>query len=300
LGAFVQQMLNALQLGSVYALISLGYTMVYGILRLINFAHGDIFMVAAYVGFFAMTFLLSVRLPSSLTFVCGMLLTMAATALLAVLIERVAYRPLRNAPRVSVVITALGVGTFLENFTLATLGAEPRSMPALIPAVNLDLQGVTISTVQIVIVLVSVCLMLLLDATVMKTMTGIAMRAVSYDRTTAQLLGVPVNRIISITFAIGSAVAGAGGILYGQAYPIIDPYMGLRIGWWAFIAAVVGGIGNIRGAMVGSYVLALVEILTPVFLPSSTYRDFVAFSLLLLFLVLRPTGILGQPIAKKV
>ncbi len=298
---FVQQVLNGLQLGSVYTLISLGYTMVYGILRLINFAHGDIFMVGSYAGFFTVTFLLgAARLPASLTFVLGMLATMCLAALLAVSIERVAYRPLRNAPRVSAVITALGVGLFLENFTLAVLGAEPRRMPVLIPATVVRLGGATVSTVQIAIILVSLLLMFLLDTFVTKTMTGVAMRAVSFDRIVAVLLGVPVNRIIAITFAIGSAVAGAGGILYGQAYPVIDPYMGIRIGWWSFIAAVVGGIGNIRGAMIGSFILGFLEIFTPVVLPSSTYRDFVAFSLLLLFLVLRPTGILGQPAMKKV
>jgi len=297
----IQQVLNALQLGSVYALICLGYTMVYGVLRLINFAHGDIFMVACYISFFATTFFLTWgHLAPTTTFVLGMLLAMMLTALLAVIIERVAYRPLRNAPRVSAVITALGVGIFLENFTLATLGPEPRHMPPLVPMINFNVGGVTVSAVQVVIILVSVLLMVLLDTTVMKTMTGMAMRAVSYDRTVAPLLGVPVNRIISVTFALGAAVAGAGGILYGQAYPIIDPYMGIRIGWWAFIAAVVGGIGNVRGAMIGSFILGFIEIFTPVFLPSSTYRDFVAFSLLLLFLVFRPTGILGQPAMKKV
>ena len=298
---FIQQVLNGLQLGSVYTLISLGYTMVYGILRLINFAHGDIFMVGSYAAFFTTSFLLgAARLPASLTFVLGMLCTMCLTALLAVSIERVAYRPLRNAPRVSAVITALGVGLFLENFTLATLGAEPRRMPALFPSTNVRVAGATVSTVQIAIILVALLLMLLLDTFVTKTMTGVAMRAVSFDRSVAVLLGVPTNRIISVTFAIGSAVAGAGGMLYGQAYPVIDPYMGIRIGWWSFIAAVVGGIGNIRGAMIGSFILGFLEIFTPVVLPSSSYRDFVAFSLLLLFLVLRPTGILGQPAMKKV
>jgi len=301
MGQIIQQVLNALQLGSMYALISLGYTMVYGILRLINFAHGDIFMVGCYVCFFVMTLLLNWgSLPPMAVFVVTMILAMVLTAVVAVVIERVAYRPLRNAPRVSAVITALGIGIFLENFTLATLGAEPRHITELIPMVSLNLGGVAMSSVQIVTIVVAVVLMVLLDTTVMKTMTGMAMRAVSFDRNVAPLLGVPVNRIISITFALGAAVAGAGAILYGQVYPIIDPYMGIRIGWWAFIAAVVGGIGNVRGAMIGSFILGFIEIFTPVILPSSTYRDFVAFSLLLVFLILRPTGILGQPAMKKV
>lgn len=297
----LQQVLNGLQLGSVYTLIALGYTMVYGILRLINFAHGDIFMVGSYVAFFATTVLLvRVGLPTMVTFLAGMLITMVATAALAVWIERVAYKPLRNAPRVSAVITALGIGLFLENFTLAALGPDPRRMPTLFPPTNLRISGATVSTVQVAIILVSVALMVLLDTFVTRSMTGVAMRAVSFDRNVALLLGVPTDRIISITFALGSAVAGAGGILYGQAYPVIDPYMGVRIGWWAFIAAVIGGIGNIRGAMIGSFILGFLEIFTPVVLPSSTYRDFVAFSLLLVFLVFRPTGILGQPAMKKV
>jgi len=301
MGQIIQQVLNALQLGSVYALIALGYTMVYGILRLINFAHGDIFMVGCYISVFTIALLLGWgHLPTMAVFVLTMLTAMVLTAAVAVLIERVAYRPLRNAPRVSAVITALGIGIFLENFTLATLGAEPRLMGQLIPKVNYDLGGVTMSSVQIVTIVVAILLMLLLDTVVMRTMTGMAMRAVSFDRTVAPLLGVPVNRIISITFALGAAVAGAGAILYGQAYPIIDPYMGIRIGWWAFIAAVVGGIGNVRGAMIGAFILGFIEIFTPVVLPSSTYRDFVAFSLLLIFLVVRPTGILGQPAMKKV
>ncbi|MCR4397520.1 MAG: branched-chain amino acid ABC transporter permease [Firmicutes bacterium] len=297
----VQQVLNAVQLGSVYALIALGYTMVYGILRLINFAHGDIFMAGAYFGLFAAGFLQSrIQAPSWVTLALTMVASMIATSGLAVLIERVAYKPLRNAPRVSLVITALGTGLFLENFTLATMGAEPRKMPEIVRVSNLDLGGVTVSTVQLLIILVSLLLMIVLDTIVRKTMTGMAMRAISFDKAVTQLMGVPLDRIISLTFAIGSSVAAAGGILYGLAYPVIDPYMGIRIGWWAFIAAVVGGIGNVRGAMVGAYILGFVEIFTPLILPSFTYRDFVAFSLLLLFLVFKPTGILGRPTAQKV
>lgn len=298
---FLQQVLNALQLGSVYALISLGYTMVYGILRLINFAHGDIFMISTYIAFFTGTYLLTRGFfPVLAAFLLTMLVSMILTATLAVLIERLAYKPLRQAPRVSAVITALGVGLFLENFTLATLGAEPRKMPSFLSLSNYQLGGVTASNVQLIIIGVALLLMLALDTVVMKTMTGMAMRAISFDKTIAPLMGVPVDRIISITFAIGSSVAAAGGMLYGMAYPIIDPYMGIRIGWWAFIAAVIGGIGNIRGAMVGSFLLGFVEIFTPVVLPSSTYRDFVAFSLLLLFLVFKPTGILGRAEVQKV
>lgn len=193
--------------------------MVYGILRLINFAHGDIFMISCYFGFFAACALLSNAIPTWLTFIATMMVSMLLTALVAVLIERVAYKPLRYAPKVSAVITALGIGLFLENFTLATLGPTPRGMPALLPNVNYRLGALSLSSVQILIIIISIVLMILLDRVVQKTMTGMAMRAVSYDKTTASVMGVPVDRIISITFAIGSAVAGAGGVLYSLAYP---------------------------------------------------------------------------------
>ncbi|MFO7265495.1 MAG: branched-chain amino acid ABC transporter permease [Bacillota bacterium] len=290
---WLQQTLNALQLGSIYALIALGYTMVYGIIRLINFAHGDIFMVGAFLGLYAAARL---QLPLVLT----LLFSMLCTATLGVLIERAAYKPLRNAPRVSAVITALGVGLFLEHFVLATVGAEPRLFPLL---VNLDVYvlpgGLVANSIHVLIFAVALVLMLALDWFVRRTLTGMAMRAISYDRTIVPLMGISVDRIISLTFAIGSSLAAAGGILFGQAYPIIDPYMGVLVGWKAFVAAVVGGIGNIRGAMLGAYILAMVEIFVAAVLPS-TYRDFVAFSLLLLLLVFRPTGILGRVTAQKV
>ncbi|HZM21631.1 MAG TPA: branched-chain amino acid ABC transporter permease [Anaerolineales bacterium] len=299
---YIQQILNALQVGSVYALIALGYTMVYGILTMINFAHGDIFMMGTYVAFFFSTLILSlvVGIHPIFAFVITMLVAMFGAALLAVVIERLAYKPLRTAPRISVVITALGVGLFLENFMVAfkPVGPAPRFLPPLIPAVNYNLGGVTVSTIQIVIIVVSALVMILLDTIVRRTMVGIAMRAIAWDKFIVPLMGVPVDRIISLTFALGASIAAVGGTLYGMAYTI-DPYMGIRIGWWAFISAVVGGIGNIRGAMIGGFILGFVEIFTPVFLPS-TYRDFVAFSLLLLLLIFRPTGILGRPMMQKV
>lgn len=299
---YIQQILNALQVGSVYALIALGYTMVYGILTMINFAHGDIFMVSTYLAFFCSTLILSLALPIHpvVTFVTTLLVAMFGTALLAIVIERLAYKPLRAAPRISAVITALGVGLFLENFMVAfkPVGPAPRFLPPLIPQVNYNLGGVTVSTIQIAIIVVSALVMFLLDTIVRRTMVGIAMRAISWDKFIVPLMGVPVDRVISLTFALGASIAAVGGTLYGMAYTI-DPYMGIRIGWWAFISAVVGGIGNIRGAMIGGFILGFVEIFTPVFLPS-TYRDFMAFSLLLVLLIFRPTGILGRPIAQKV
>jgi branched-chain amino acid transport system permease protein len=243
---------------------------------------------------------LPVKLPLLLIFLGALLFSMLLTALLGVTIERLAYRPLRQAPRVSAVITALGVGLFLENFTLATLGPEPRHFPALFPTTPWQVANLTLTPLQLLIILVTALILVLLDLLVRRTLLGMAMRAISYQRPIVPLMGVPVDRVISLTFAIGSAIAAAGGLMYGLAYPVLDPYMGIRIGWWAFIAAVVGGIGNIRGAMLGGFILGAVEIFTPVFLPSSTYRDFVAFSLLLLLLVFRPTGLLGRPMFERV
>ena len=288
---FLQQFLNALQLGSIYALIALGYTMVYGILTMINFAHGDLFMIGAFFCFIAAGLL-------TLPFVPTLLISMAGVALLGVAIERVAYKPLRNAPRVSAIITALGVGLFLENFTLV-FSPYPQSVPTLIPNKTWMLGTVSISSLQIIIVLLSIGLMILLDLIVQKTMIGMAMRAISWDKAIVPLMGVPLNLIISITFAIGTSLGAAAGVMYAQAFPVIDPYMGIMVGWKAFISAVVGGIGNIRGAMIGGFILGLVEIMVAAFMPS-TYRDFVAFALLLVLLIFRPHGILGKPRPQKV
>ena len=287
----LQQSLNALQLGSIYALIALGYTMVYGILTMINFAHGDLFMVGAFFCFVAATFL-------NLPFIPTLLLSMIGVALLGVVIERVAYKPLRQAPRVSAIITALGVGIFLENFTLV-FAPYPQHVPTLIQNTTWQLGGVSISSLQLIIIALSLVLMLLLDFIVRKTMVGMAMRAISWDKSIVPLMGVPLNLVISATFALGTSLGGAAGVMYALAFPVIDPYMGILIGWKAFIAAVVGGIGNIRGAMIGGFILGAVEILVAAFLPS-TYRDFVAFALLLVLLIFRPYGILGKPRPQKV
>ncbi len=287
----LQQILNALQLGSLYALIALGYTLVYGILTLINFAHGDIFMVGAFL-------CLAAAAALGLPFLPALLLAMAGCALLGGAIERLAYKPLRSAPRVSAVITALGVGLVLEHLTLV-FSPYPRHVPPLWPSAAWQVGGVTLSSLQALIIAVSVLLMLLLDWLVRRTLLGLAMRAISWDRTVAALMGVPVNAVISMTFALGAALGGAAGFLYALAYPVIDPYMGVMVGWKAFIAAVVGGIGNIRGAMLGGFILGGVEILVAAFLPS-TYRDLFAFALLFLLLIWRPHGLLGQPRPQKV
>lgn len=289
--SLLQQLLNALQLGSVYALIALGYTMVYGVLSMINFAHGDLFMLGAFAAFAAATFL-------GLSFLPTLLFSMLTIAALGVLIERLAYKPLRQAPKMSAVITALGVGIFLENTTLA-FNPYPRHLPDLLSNTTWTAGGVAFSSLQLLSIGLAVALMVVLDLVVRKTKVGMAMRAISWNAAIVPLLGIPVNRIISITFALGAGLGGAAGMLYAMSYPVIDPYMGVMVGWKAFISAVIGGIGNVRGAMLGGFLLAAVEVGVAACLPS-TYRDIISFTLLLLLLTARPWGILGQPRTEKV
>ena len=288
---FAQQAINAVQLGSIYALIALGYSMVYGVLVMINFAHGDVFMVSA---FFCFLLLLFVPAP----FVVALIVVMLATALLGVCIERLAYRPLRNAPRVSSIITALGCGLVIQNTTLS-LSPYSQRMPELFHSKTWQFGEITVSSLQVLIVGVSVGLMLALDFFIRRTRYGLAMRAIAQDRLSVPLMGIPVNTIISMTFAIGAGLGGAAGVLYGLAYPVIGASMGMLVGWKAFVAAVIGGIGNMRGAVLGGYMLGAVEVLTVTVLPS-TYRDLVAYSLLLGILVFKPHGLLGRPSVQKV
>ena len=288
---FAQQAINAVQLGSIYALIALGYSMVYGVLVMINFAHGDVFMVSA---FFCFLLLLFVPAP----FVVALIVVMLATALLGVCIERLAYRPLRNAPRVSSIITALGCGLVIQNTTLS-LSPYSQRMPELFHSKTWQFGEITLSSLQVLIVGVSVGLMLALDFFIRRTRYGLAMRAIAQDRLSVPLMGIPVNTIISMTFAIGAGLGGAAGVLYGLAYPVIGASMGMLVGWKAFVAAVIGGIGNMRGAVLGGYMLGAVEVLTVTVLPS-TYRDLVAYSLLLVILIFKPHGLLGRPSVQKV
>jgi branched-chain amino acid transport system permease protein len=301
LSVILQNAINALQWGSFYALIALGYTMVYGVLLLINFAHGDIFMVGAYIAFFVSTFLLgayALRLPwelsgwavVALTFV----LTMALTAGVGVTIERVAYRPLRRkgVSRLYVVITALMVGLLLENGNLALLGASRRSFPDLIPRVLYSVGGVNFSNIKVIVIVVTLLVFVLLQTVVLKTKWGMAMRAISYDRVAVPLMGIPADAVIVLTFVLGSSLAALAGILFAVSYPVLEPYMGALVGWKAFISAVVGGIGEIRGAFVGGFLLGFTEIFVATFFPS-TFRDLISFGILLLILVFRPTGIFG-------
>ncbi len=291
-----QQAINALQLGSIYALTALGYSMVYGVLTMINFAHGDLFMLGA----FLCLILAGLLAPLGLPFFVLLVLVMLGIGLLGALIERLAYRPLRGAPRVSAIITALGTGLVLSHLTLVVY-PYPQRMPPLFTSTSFHLFGVTITSLQILIIGVAGILMVALDFLVHKTPLGMAMRAISYDARTVPLLGIPLNRIISLTFLIGAGLGGAAGMLYGTAYPVIAPSMGILVGWKAFIAAVIGGIGSVRGAVLGGFLLGGVEV-AAVSLPGvpSTYRDLMAYALLLIILIFKPYGLLGRPAQQKV
>jgi branched-chain amino acid transport system permease protein len=297
---FLQNLVNALQWGSFYALIALGYSMVYGVLMLFNFAHGDIFMVGAYIGFFissglvALTSLGFVALPNWLILVLTILLAMFLTSFVGMLVERIGYRPLRGAPRASAAITGLMIGIILETGNLALLGARRRSFPTLIETSTYRLGDVSVTNTKIIIVLVSLLLMLALHQFVRRTKWGMAMRAMAFDYVVVPLMGVPLNTIAALTFALGSALAAAAGILFGVAYPVLEPYMGILIGWKAFVAAILGGRGSILGAALAGFLLGFIEIFVAAIFPS-TLRDLIAYSIILLILTFRPHGFFGEP-----
>jgi branched-chain amino acid transport system permease protein len=290
---FLQQLINGIAWGSIYALIALGYTMVYGVLRLINFAHGDVYMVGAFVGFYAVRWLNISEEPTLLGVVAIFLLSMSFCGLLGFVIERGAYKPLRKAPRLTALITAIGVSLFLENAGQLIFGADPKFFPQIIAKTNLVASGGIILTNQQVIVLgVSLFFMMSLQLFIQKTKTGKAMRAVSFNREAASLMGISVDRIISITFIIGSALAAAAAILVGLTNPKIEPLMGIMPGIKAFVAAVLGGIGNIPGAMLGGMIMGIAEVMVVGYI-SSTYRDAIAFAILILILLFKPSGLMG-------
>ncbi|AFM43535.1 amino acid/amide ABC transporter membrane protein 1, HAAT family [Desulfosporosinus acidiphilus SJ4] len=287
-----QQIVNGLSLGSIYALIALGYTMVYGIVKLINFAHGDVMMVGAYAGWYATTVL---HLP----FLPALLLAMITCAILGVIIERIAYKPLRNASRIAALITAIGVSLFLEYGGMLVVTAQVRTYPPVFPETIYNIGGVVFKYGDVVMIVTSVVLMALLHFIVQFTKMGKAMRAVSYNKDAALLMGINTNNIISFTFAIGSALAAAAGVLMGVYFNTIDPLMGIIPGLKAFVAAVLGGIGIIPGAMVGGLVLGLVESIVSGF-GASTWRDAVAFLILILVLIIKPSGLFGKNVREKV
>ncbi|MBC8043000.1 MAG: branched-chain amino acid ABC transporter permease [Rhizobacter sp.] len=297
---FLQQVINGLSLGSVYALIALGYTMVYGVLKFINFAHGDVYMLGAYSGFYLGP-MLQRAMPNNpvIAFIITLIASMIICAAIGVTVERLAYKPLRNAPRLTVLITAIGVSLLFEYGGQLVFGATPRSFPQIIPSVNVISQPLVISNHQLIILGTAIFLMLLLNFIVLKTKLGTAIRAVSYNVQAASLMGINTNVVISFTFALGSALAAAAGVLFSLNYPSIDPLMGILPGLKAFVAAVLGGIGNIAGALVGSFILGLVETFVVGYL-SPTYRDAIAFAILILILLFKPSGILGKREIEKV
>ncbi len=296
---FLQNIVNAMQWGSFYALIALGYSMVYSILMLFNFAHGDIFMVGSYIGFGVATALLGLTaafnlpLPGWIILVMTIILAMFLTSFVGMFIERVGYRPLRDAPRASAAITGLMIGIILETGNLALLGAERLSFPALIDTVTFQVGGIYLTNKKILIVVVSLALMSALHLFIQKSKYGMAMRAMSYDFQAVPLMGISINKIAPLTFAIGSGLAAAAGILYSLAYPVLDPYMGVLLGWKAFVAAILGGRGSILGAALAGFLLGFIEIFSVWIFPS-TFRDVIAYSVILLILAFRPHGFFGQ------
>ena len=300
---FAQQLINGLSLGAIYALIALGYTMVYGVLRFINFAHGDVFMLGGFAGYYLAP-VVSRVLPAK-SYLGGavvLVLAMLICAAIGMLIEFLAYRPLRNRPKLIVLITAIGVSLFIE-YTCqhrAVFGAAPRSFPDLIPATSWQLGGFVVGSHQVIVLVTTLLLLIALTFIVQKTKVGTAMRAVSFNEKAASLMGINVNFIISFTFGLGSALAAAGGILYAMSYASVDPLMGVQTGLKAFIAAVLGGIGNLPGAALGGVLLGMIETMAGGIPAISPYRDGIAFALLILILLFRPAGLLGKLQPEKV
>ncbi len=288
----LQQLVNGVTLGMVYALIALGYTMVYGIIELINFAHGEVFMAGAFVGLLVLPGLVAAGLPWPAALAVGVLVAMAACGGFGLLLERIAYRPLRGAPRLAPLLTAIGVSYVLQNAVMLLLGSQQHPYPALLPETAWRIGEVRIAWIQIIIFAVAAGLMAGLTWFIQRTRTGRAMRATAQDPQAAWLMGVDVHRVIAVTFATGSALAGAGGVLYGLRYGSVDFFMGYLVGLKAFTAAVLGGIGNVPGAMVGGILLGVIEGLGAGWL-SSQWKDVIAFGVLVLVLLVRPAGLLG-------
>jgi branched-chain amino acid transport system permease protein len=327
MSTFLQQLINGISLGAIYALIALGYTMVYGILRLINFAHGDVYMVGAFMGYYlaggigirGAQMLMGnpdssivgrvlahgllgggVLQPSLITALVIMLLAMAICAAIGVIIERFAYRPVRKYSRLTALITAIGVSLLLENGGQVVFGADPKFFPELFQKRNINLLGgASINTADIVVLVIAFGLMIALQFVVFRTKTGRAMRAVSFNLNSAKLMGINTDRIIAFTFALGSALAAAAGVLVAIRIPRLDPLMGILVGLKAFVAAVLGGIGNIPGAVLGGLLIGITETMVAGYL-SSTYKDAVAFAILILILLFRPSGLMGSAAQEKV
>jgi len=297
LGQYIlQNLINALQRGSFYAVISIGYSMVYGVLMLFNFAHGDIFMVGTYIGFGIATLFLALFagfLPGPLIFLATIVITMFLASWIGVFVEVAGYRPLRSAPRASAAITGLMIGIIFETGILILLGAKRLSFPPLMESITYNIGGIYFTNVKVMIIVISLLLMIAVHTFIQKTKWGMAMRAMSYDFLAVPLMGVSINIIAPLTFAVGAGLAAVAGILYGQAYPILDPYMGVIVGWKAFVAAILGGRGSIKGAALAGYLIGFIEIFVATIFPS-TLRDLIAYSIILLILTFRPRGFFGM------
>jgi branched-chain amino acid transport system permease protein len=297
---FVQHIINGLNLGAVYALIALGYTMVYGVLQLINFAHSEVYMVGAFAGFYGSNLLRLTDQPGWSSFAITLLIAIVVCSILGLLIERFAYRPLRNAPKLNALITAIGVSLFLQFFGQVVFGADPKFFPQVLEDRTLFQMGaIQIQLFDVTILSVALVAMASLHFLIQHTRTGLAIRAVSFSFRSATLMGINVNRVIAITFIIGSSLAGIAAVLVALKYPKIDPLMGMLYGLKAFVAAVLGGIGNFRGAVLGGLLMGLSESMVVAYM-SSSLRDALAFGLLILILLLRPSGLLGQVKVEKV
>lgn len=297
---FVQHLINGVSLGSIYALIALGYTMVYGIMKMINFAHADVYMIGAFTAYYAAKWLGLENSPGIGTFAVLLLIAMIACSLLGLAIERFAYRPLRYSPKLNVLITAIGVSLFLEFTGQVVFGADPKVFPEVLSDfVITSFGGIDLKSSDVTVLGVSLVTMVALNFIIQKTQTGRAMRAVSTNAPVAAMLGVNTNRIIAFTFILGSCLAAVGSLLVGMKYPKIDPLMGMMIGLKAFVAAVLGGIGNVQGAVLGALLMGLSEELVVAYL-SSTYRDALAFGILIVILIFKPAGLLGKYSVEKV
>ena len=288
----MQQMVNGIALGSIYAMISLGYTMVYGTIRLINFAHGDVYMLGAFLGYYLVTIL-------GVNWMLALLITMGVIAVVGVLIERIAYKPLRHSTRVAALITAIGVSYLIQNLMIYFVGPEMRAFPAPMEVKMFKVFGLIVNSKQLLVLAVTTTVMISLQIIVQHTRMGKAMRAVAVDQDAAQLMGINVDRVISFTFALGSALAGLAGILVGIYYNSIQATMGTAPGLKAFIAAVVGGIGSIPGAMIGGYLIGILETLVT-YMGGAMYKDAVVYGLLIIILFVLPSGLLGKSVREKV
>jgi branched-chain amino acid transport system permease protein len=296
----IQQFINFLQLGSIYALCALSFTMVYGVARLVNFAHGSIFSVSMYVLFFASTFLFKRIENTWIVYVMVVVIASVVTSSVALLLEAAAYKPLKNAPKVAVVVSSVGAGMAIQYLILNFAGSRALRMPALIPNVRFDLAGIPVPLYKIMIIIIAILTMIVLNVIIKKTRLGVAMRAVSQDRIAAGFMGIDTDRVVSVSFVFGAVIASVAASLYGTAYSIFAYDVGESIIWWSFIAAVLGGIGSISGAVLGGYIIGAISIVAPAVLPVSSYKDIVAFAVLIIVLLVKPTGLLGKRDIEKI